>query len=201
MTAHVRRHCRRIGDDGVRREVRQVLENGEDRVPLLVLAEAALADDPDGHAGQGGGDGSEDVARREVGVRDQGPALPKDARDAAEEAPGGRQVGNGIARVPAQPPVFENVHGDAEAMEVLRERASAEDADHARDEPPAVDPGGEVEDVLLGPASLEVRKDKVIELPDNAIPIRLEPVIEPTGLVNPAPSSERFVLYYLEKER
>jgi hypothetical protein len=48
---------------------------------------------------------------------------------------------------------------------------------------------------------IEIRKDKQIELPDNAIPVRLEQVIEPTGLVNPAPSSEKFVLYYLEKER
>ncbi|MGA2789968.1 MAG: hypothetical protein ABSF00_04270 [Candidatus Bathyarchaeia archaeon] len=48
---------------------------------------------------------------------------------------------------------------------------------------------------------VEVRKDKEIELPNNAIPIGLEQIIEPTGLVNPAPSSDRFVLYYLEKER
>jgi hypothetical protein len=48
---------------------------------------------------------------------------------------------------------------------------------------------------------VEIRKDREIDLPDNAIPVRLEQVIEPTGLVNPAPSSERFVLYYLEKER
>lgn len=48
---------------------------------------------------------------------------------------------------------------------------------------------------------VEVRKDKEIDLPDNAVPIRLEPVIEHAGLVNPAPSSERFVLYYLEKAR
>ena len=48
---------------------------------------------------------------------------------------------------------------------------------------------------------VEVRKDRAIELPDNAIPIRLDQVIEPTGLVNPTPSSEKFVLYYLEKER
>jgi hypothetical protein len=48
---------------------------------------------------------------------------------------------------------------------------------------------------------IEVRKDKPIDLPDGAIPLRLEPVVEPTGLVNPAPSSDRFILYYLEKER
>jgi hypothetical protein len=47
---------------------------------------------------------------------------------------------------------------------------------------------------------VEVRKDKAIELPDNAIPIRLEPVVEPTGLVNPKPSSEKFMLYYLQRE-
>jgi hypothetical protein len=47
---------------------------------------------------------------------------------------------------------------------------------------------------------VEVQKDKALELPDNAIPIRLDQVVEPTGLVNPAPSSEKFVLYYLEKE-
>lgn len=48
---------------------------------------------------------------------------------------------------------------------------------------------------------VEVRKDREIDIPDNAVPIRLEQVIEPTGLVNPAPSSQRFLLYYLEKER
>jgi hypothetical protein len=48
---------------------------------------------------------------------------------------------------------------------------------------------------------VEVRKDKLVELPDGAIPLRLELVVEPTGLVNPTPSSERFMLYYLEKER
>ncbi len=47
---------------------------------------------------------------------------------------------------------------------------------------------------------VEVRRGKAIELPDNAIPIRLEQVIEPTGLVNPSPSSDKFILYYLEKE-
>lgn len=45
-----------------------------------------------------------------------------------------------------------------------------------------------------------VRRDKTIELPDNVIPIRLEQIIEPTGLANPAPSSDKFALYYLEKE-
>jgi hypothetical protein len=48
---------------------------------------------------------------------------------------------------------------------------------------------------------VEVRKDRAIELPDSAIPIRLDQVVESTGLVNPRPSSEKFVLYYLEKER
>ncbi len=47
---------------------------------------------------------------------------------------------------------------------------------------------------------IEIRKDKTIELPDNAIPIKLEQVTEPTGLVNPAPSSDKFKLYYIEKE-
>ena len=48
---------------------------------------------------------------------------------------------------------------------------------------------------------VEVRKDKVIELPDGAIPLRLEEIVQHTGLVNPSPSSEKFMLYYLEKER
>ena len=48
---------------------------------------------------------------------------------------------------------------------------------------------------------VEVRKDTTIELPDNAIPIRLDHVVEPAGLLNPAASSEKFVLYYLEKVR
>jgi hypothetical protein len=47
---------------------------------------------------------------------------------------------------------------------------------------------------------VEVRKDKPIELPDDAIPLRLERVIEPNGLVNPSPSPDRFMLYYLQKE-
>ena len=41
---------------------------------------------------------------------------------------------------------------------------------------------------------VEVQKDTTIELPDNAVPIRLEQVTEPTGLVNPGPSSNKFVL-------
>ena len=49
--------------------------------------------------------------------------------------------------------------------------------------------------------SHEVQRGKETELPDNAVPIRLERVIEPNGLVNPDPSSEKFVLYYLQKER
>lgn len=48
---------------------------------------------------------------------------------------------------------------------------------------------------------IEGRKDETIELPDNAVPIRLEQVVGATGLVNPEPSSEKFMLYYLEKER
>jgi hypothetical protein len=47
---------------------------------------------------------------------------------------------------------------------------------------------------------VEVRKDKPVELPDDAIPIRLERVTEPTGIVNPSPSSDKFMLYYLEKD-
>ena len=47
---------------------------------------------------------------------------------------------------------------------------------------------------------VEVRKDKLIELPDDGIPLRLESVVESTGLVNPRPSSEKFMPYCLEKE-
>jgi hypothetical protein len=47
---------------------------------------------------------------------------------------------------------------------------------------------------------VEIRKDRPIELPDDSIPLRLERVIEPTGLVNPSPSPDKFVLYYLQKE-
>jgi len=46
----------------------------------------------------------------------------------------------------------------------------------------------------------EIQKEKGIELPDNAVPIKLEHIIEPNGLVNPGPS-EKYLLYYLEKER
>ena len=48
--------------------------------------------------------------------------------------------------------------------------------------------------------TLEVRKNSSVELPDNAIPIRLEPVVEHVGGWIPINSSERFTLYYLEKE-
>ncbi len=41
---------------------------------------------------------------------------------------------------------------------------------------------------------VEAWKDKAIELPDNADPIRLVRAIEPTGLVNPGQFSEKFVL-------
>ena len=36
---------------------------------------------------------------------------------------------------------------------------------------------------------VEVRKDKLIELPDDGIPLRLESVVESTGLVNPRRNS------------
>lgn len=47
---------------------------------------------------------------------------------------------------------------------------------------------------------VEIRKDKPVELPNDAIPLRLERVIESNGLVNPSPSSDRFTLYYLQTE-
>jgi hypothetical protein len=47
---------------------------------------------------------------------------------------------------------------------------------------------------------IEVRKNQPMELPDDAIPLRLERVIEPNGLVNPSPSPDKFMLYYLQKE-
>jgi len=48
---------------------------------------------------------------------------------------------------------------------------------------------------------VEVRKDKTVELPDDVIPLGLEPVVEPNGTVNPSPSRDRFILYYLQEER
>ena len=45
---------------------------------------------------------------------------------------------------------------------------------------------------------VEVRLDKTIELPEKIIPVKLEPVIEPSGLTVPVPSG-RFFLYYLEE--
>jgi len=48
---------------------------------------------------------------------------------------------------------------------------------------------------------VEVRKDKTVELPDDVIPLGLEPVVEPNGMVNPSPSRDRFILYYLQEER
>ena len=47
---------------------------------------------------------------------------------------------------------------------------------------------------------LEIRKDTTIDLPKGALPLRLDKVVEPNGLVNPAPSEEKFLLYYLEEE-
>jgi hypothetical protein len=47
---------------------------------------------------------------------------------------------------------------------------------------------------------VEIRKDKPVELPDDAIPLTLERVFEHTLLVNPPPSPDRFTLYYMEKE-
>lgn len=47
---------------------------------------------------------------------------------------------------------------------------------------------------------VEVRKDAPAELPDDILPVRLEPVIEHAGGMFPTPSSERFMLYYLQRE-
>ena len=47
---------------------------------------------------------------------------------------------------------------------------------------------------------VEVKKDAPAELPDNILPVRLEPVIEHAGGTIPTPSSERFRLYYLQRE-
>jgi hypothetical protein len=47
---------------------------------------------------------------------------------------------------------------------------------------------------------LEVRKDKAFEIPKGSLPLRLERVTEPNGLVNPQPSEERFLLYYMQEE-
>jgi len=48
---------------------------------------------------------------------------------------------------------------------------------------------------------VEVRKDKLIELPDGAIPLRLDEIVQSTGLLNPSPSSEKSMPWYLEKDR
>jgi hypothetical protein len=48
---------------------------------------------------------------------------------------------------------------------------------------------------------VEISKDKPIELPDGSIPLRLERVTEHNGIIiNPSPSPDKFVLYYLEKQ-
>ncbi len=46
---------------------------------------------------------------------------------------------------------------------------------------------------------VEVERDQPTQLPDNIIPVKLEPVVERAGGVIPVPSSDRFVLYYLER--
>ena len=47
---------------------------------------------------------------------------------------------------------------------------------------------------------MEVSKDKSFEFPKNATPLRLEPITEPNGLVNPSPSEEKFRLFYVQEE-
>ena len=47
---------------------------------------------------------------------------------------------------------------------------------------------------------MEIRKDKSFELSENMIPVRLEPVIDYMGKTVPEPSSEKFILYYIEKK-
>jgi hypothetical protein len=48
--------------------------------------------------------------------------------------------------------------------------------------------------------AVEIRKDKSFELSENMIPVRLEPVIDYMGKTVPEPSSEKFILYYIEKK-
>lgn len=48
---------------------------------------------------------------------------------------------------------------------------------------------------------VEVRKDALTELPDSIVPVRLEPVMERPGGTFAYPSSERFTLYYLERQQ
>ncbi len=46
----------------------------------------------------------------------------------------------------------------------------------------------------------EVRNDAPADLTDDIIPVRLEPLIDQAGGMFPTPSSERFMLYYLQRE-
>ena len=46
---------------------------------------------------------------------------------------------------------------------------------------------------------IEIRKDRPIELPDDSVPLKLERVVESSVVINPPPSPDRFMLYYLEK--
>ena len=46
---------------------------------------------------------------------------------------------------------------------------------------------------------IEVRTDKTVELPEKIIPVKLEPIMEPCGLIVPV-ISDKFLLHYFEKE-
>jgi hypothetical protein len=46
---------------------------------------------------------------------------------------------------------------------------------------------------------VEISKGGSVELPEKIIPVAIEPILENVGLTVPVPS-DRFTLYYLERE-
>lgn len=47
--------------------------------------------------------------------------------------------------------------------------------------------------------TVEVRAGKSVELPEKVIPVKLEPIMEPSGLTVTTPSGS-FLLYYFERD-
>jgi hypothetical protein len=46
---------------------------------------------------------------------------------------------------------------------------------------------------------IEVKAGKNVELPEKIIPVKLEPIMEPSGLTATVPSG-KFLLYYFERD-
>jgi hypothetical protein len=47
--------------------------------------------------------------------------------------------------------------------------------------------------------TVEIRRGSSLELPEKIVPVAIEPIMERAGLTVPV-ASDRFLLYYLERE-